>query len=512
MAAEGPPEPLSGARSSGAEVGRRFQTRLTVGLTTANVIGAVTVFVFLVFVLPTPREAAYDVEVLRVNALVFGVVGLVAVPIGIIWGRRLGGPVRTWLAEERRPRPEERALVLRTPLLNLRLTGALWAGAALVFTVLNSLYSARLGAIVGFGVALGGMTTCALVYLLAERIMREVTARALESGVPAEPAGPGVATRIMLAWALGTGIPLVGAALLTLFVLSGANVEPQQLAATVLFLCAIGLAVGLFAMRITARSVADPIESVRGALRAVEAGRLEEEVPVYDGSEVGLLQAGFNRMLEGLRERERLHDLFGRHVGEDVARRALDRGVELGGELRDCAALFVDLRGSTRLAAERPAPEVVELLNRFFGAVVEVVRAHGGWVNKFEGDAALCVFGAPIEQGNAAAAALAAARELQKRLREELPELSAGIGVSAGQAVAGNIGAAERYEYTVIGDPVNEAARLTELSKELGPGLLASEAIVAAAGNPEAARWRLEDEVVLRGRPGPTRLAVPSTA
>ena len=187
---------------------------------------------------------------------------------------------------------------------------------------------------------------------------------------------------------------------------------------------------------------------------------------VYDGSEIGQLQAGFNSMVDGLRERERIQDLFGRHVGEEVARAALEQGIELGGEVRDVAVLFTDVVGSTQLAAERPPEEVVELLNRFFAVVVEVVRKHGGWVNKFEGDAALAIFGAPTTLDDAAAAALAAARELAERLPKEVDGLEAAIGVSAGEAVAGNIGEESRFEYTVIGDPVNEAARLTELAKE----------------------------------------------
>ena len=107
-------------------------------------------------------------------------------------------------------------------------------------------------------------------------------------------------------------------------------------------------------MRITARSLAEPVESVREAQRKVRAGELEVEVPINDASEVGLLQAGFNQMVAGLRERDQLSDLFSRHVGEDVARRAVERGVELGGETRECAALFVDVVGSTTLAPDRP--------------------------------------------------------------------------------------------------------------------------------------------------------------
>jgi adenylate cyclase len=193
-------------------------------------------------------------------------------------------------------------------------------------------------------------------------------------------------------------------------------------------------------------------------------------------------------------------------VGEVVARWAIGGGLELGGELRDAAVLFVDVIGSTAFVAENDPRDVVEMLNRFFGTVVDVVTTYGGWVNKFEGDAALCVFGAPSEHPQAAAAALAAARELHRRLGRELDGLEAAIGLSAGPVVAGNIGAAQRYEYTVIGDAVNEAARLTELAKADGSRLLASEEIVRRAGGSELERWQLGDRLVLRGRTSATRV------
>ena len=191
---------------------------------------------------------------------------------------------------------------------------------------------------------------------------------------------------------------------------------------------------------------------------------------IYDASELGLLQAGFNDMVRDLSERQRLRDLFGRYVGEDVARRALERGTELGGQERDVAVLFVDLVGSTQLAATRPPAEVVHLLNEFFRVVVDTVGRHGGFVNKFQGDAALAIFGAPIEHPDASGGALAAARELHDELLPVIGSAEFGIGVSSGRAIAGHIGAQARFEYTVIGDPVNEAARLTELAKlEVGP-------------------------------------------
>jgi adenylate cyclase len=215
-------------------------------------------------------------------------------------------------------------------------------------------------------------------------------------------------------------------------------------------------------------------------------------------------------MAAGLEERERLRDLFGRHVGEDVVRSAMDgdgEGPSLGGEVRDVAVIFADLVGSTALAAERPPREVVRILNDFFKLVVEVTARHGGWVNKFEGDAALVVFGAPTDHADAPAAALRAARELHERM-DGMP-LRAGIGVSFGPAVAGNVGAEERFEYTVIGDTVNEAARLCELAKRREDCVLASMTAVESAEQRERHRWLDCDEVVLRGRSQPTRIAAP---
>jgi len=192
-----------------------------------------------------------------------------------------------------------------------------------------------------------------------------------------------------------------------------------------------------------------------------------------------------------------------------VARRALERGAELGGQERDVAVLFVDLVGSTQLAITRGPGEVVKVLNEFFNVVVDTVQKHGGFVNKFQGDAALCIFGVPIEHPDASGAALAAARELHDELLNELGQNDFGIGVSAGRAIAGHIGAQARFEYTVIGDPVNEAARLTELAKFEPGHVLASAVAVAGAPDAEALGWEVGEIKELRGRSTPTQLARP---
>src|SRR5690606_517116 len=128
-------------------------------------------------------------------------------------------------------------------------------------------------------------------------------------------------------------------------------------------------------------------------------------VPVYDGTELGQLQAGFNRMVEGLREREHLRDMFGRHAWREVAEAAADAEVAHGWEFRVASVRFVDLAVSTGFTQRRTPTEVVAMLNRFFGVVVDEVDARGGFVNKFIGDAVLAIFGAPVERPGHAASA-----------------------------------------------------------------------------------------------------------
>ena len=190
-----------------------------------------------------------------------------------------------------------------------------------------------------------------------------------------------------------------------------------------------------------------------------------------------------------MQERQRVNDLFGRYVGTEVAQRALKEKPELGGETRDVAVLFVDVIGSTGFATQREPQHVVQVLNEFFNQVVEAVHDNKGIINKFEGDAALAVFGAPLPLNDAAGHALAAARELRTKFQNI--ELEAGIGVAAGSVVAGHIGAKDRFEYTVIGDAVNQAARLTDLAKDTPGQVLTSAATLRQANEAEQRRWTM---------------------
>jgi class 3 adenylate cyclase len=151
---------------------------------------------------------------------------------------------------------------------------------------------------------------------------------------------------------------------------------------------------------------------------------------------------------------------------------------------------------------------VAAVLNDFFRIVVAQVDKREGLINKFQGDAALAVFGAPLPLADHATAALATARALSADLTA-LP-VDFGIGVTAGSVFAGNIGGESRYEYTVIGDPVNEAARLADVAKALPARTATSEAALEAADPSERSRWRSHGTVLLRGRREVTQVWLPS--
>ena len=485
----------------------RVQLLLTVLLLTANALGSAVVIALVMFVLPGPPP---DHRTLLINAVAVPSYMLLAVLVGTVWCTRYALRVTRWIPEGRQPTARDKRRALRLPLRLTLIQGLMWAVATALFTTWFGILNAEYIPLIGLTVGLGGLVTCTDAYLLTEFALRPIAARAMAGNPVRRPLAAGLLMRSVVFWALGSGVPVAGLMIAALLALAEKDTSATRLSVVILALGGCMLVFGGLLTYIAAKGVVSPVRSVRRALGAIEGGDLDAEVPVYDGTELGSLQAGFNRMAAGLRERERIRDLFGRYVGPDVAADALDRGVGLGGEERFAAVLFVDLVGSTELAATRPPGEVVDLLNRFLKIVVDEVTTRGGMVNKFAGDAALAVFGAPVELPDSASAALAAARAIGDRLRAA--DIVAGIGVAAGTAVAGTIGDERRYEYTVIGDPVNEAARLTELAKSYDGRLLASMDAVAAAGEPERARWTADDEVVLRGRTAPTRLAAPAVS
>lgn len=455
-----------------------------------NVAGAIVVFAYLTF---TGQSSVGDVQedAFRGGVLLGGYL-LVSGVAGAVLGIRQISTI-DWFVEGRTPTSRERTRSLELPGRFALLSLMAWIGGVLLFCGASIAVGDGASATLrtGVGVFLGGCTTSATCALLIERELRPVVAKVLGAGREIPRISLGVRRRIMVAWALGSGVPLMGIVV--------APIQPEESLTDLAVLAGIGLFSGGVLLGVATRSVSDRLAAVRTALARIQTGDLDVEVTVDEAGEIGTLQAGVNAMVQGLRERQVLADLFGRHVGADVARLALEDGVHLGGEQRDVSVLFVDVTGSTWLAATRAPTEVVAMLNSLFAIVVRVVEEEGGWVDKFEGDAALCVFGAPAPLGDHATHALRAARKLRDQVAIDL-----GIGVSSGVVVAGNIGSEARFEYTVIGDPVNEASRLTEEAKSRDGRVLASCRSVERAGHTERDCWVAAEIILLRGRPEPT--------
>ncbi|MCU1497413.1 MAG: Adenylate cyclase, partial [Acidimicrobiales bacterium] len=396
--------------ADGRRLVRRARLELFGALALANLIGAAIVFACITWVLPGSFDAQHTTRFIVVNAILGAAFGLLVLPAGIVWGEAWLRGGRRWIQEGRDPSEREVTAVLRAPMRLFLVHATCWLVAAFLFSLANGLISVDLVPRVAFTIALGGFMTSAFAYLLAERILRPLASEALSIRTVERPKLPGVVARTLVGWTLGTGVPFAGLAITAIFALAQGDATATQLAVTMLVLACVGLIIGWWVTVLGARAVADPVSSLRWGIGQISEGNLDARVEVYDGSVLGLLQAGFNDMAAGLEERERLRDLYGRQVGQDVADGTLDRGVELGGEVREVAVLFVDVVGSTRIASDRPAQDVVALLNRFFDVVVDEVHTHGGWVNKFQGDATLAVFGAPAAVDDAAGRALATAR------------------------------------------------------------------------------------------------------
>jgi class 3 adenylate cyclase len=485
----------------------RIQLILTTFVVIANLIGIGVAILVITVTFPVP--SIFDSTVLWITAIVTPAYIGSALIVGVIWATsRVINNVR-WAIEEREPTRADQRNTFFAPWRLTRVLLMLWGGGTALLTLLYGLQDTDYIPKVFLGISFPGIVVSASCYLFTEFALRPVAAQALEVGPPPRRFAPGIMGRTLTVWALGSGVPVLGILLAAIITLSLRNVSPTQFTVAVMILALFALVFGFILMWILSWLTATPVRVVRAALDRVAQGDLDTNLVVFDGTELGQLQRGFNSMVNGLRERERVRDLFGRHVGREVAAAAERDRPKLGGEERHVAVIFVDIIGSTQLVTSRRATEVVELLNRFFAVIVEEVDRHHGFVNKFEGDAALAVFGAPNHLDSPESEALAAGRAIARRIREEVPECDAGIGVAAGEAVAGNIGAFERFEYTVIGEPVNEAARLCELAKDAPSHLLASSDAVDTASEEERAQWTLGDTVTLRGHDEPTRLALP---
>lgn len=215
-----------------------------------------------------------------------------------------------------------------------------------------------------------------------------------------------------------------------------------------------------------------PIRRLGEMTKALGMGHFNHRVRINRHDEFGDLGSSFNRMAEDLEIKEKIKDSFGQYVTPEVVDMILNNPDMTKGSKIEATVLFVDIRGFTSLSEGKTPDLIVDLLNEYFARVTEVVNKNKGHINKFAGDEAVAVFGAPLPHPlhalSAVKAALGIQREMAKLNQEKRMgdiSLEAGVGINSGEMVAGSIGSEEKREYTVIGDSVNVSSRLTSLAK-----------------------------------------------
>jgi adenylate cyclase len=234
-------------------------------------------------------------------------------------------------------------------------------------------------------------------------------------------------------------------------------------------------------------TLTSPIEKLAGLIQHVARGdfNIKAKHLVKSHDEVGDLAAAFDNMTEGLKERDKVKNLFSKFHGSSVAEDLLKNDIGVGGQNKQVTVFFSDIRGFTSFSEQRTPEEVVQMLNEYFEVMVSIINRNHGVVDKFIGDAIMAVWGVPHSSGRDTQNAVKACLEMRKALLElnqkreskgQTP-LMIGMGLHAGPAISGTIGSSERMEYTVIGDTVNMTSRIESSTKAFGTDLLISEAV-----------------------------------
>jgi adenylate cyclase len=253
----------------------------------------------------------------------------------------------------------------------------------------------------------------------------------------------------------------------------------------------VGAATVAAASWVVGRNVREPLNQVIDATARIAEGSFDTRLHSQRTDEFGLMANHFDRMAEGLAEREVIRETFGRYVAPHVARKLLADGAHLGGAQVDITVLFTDLRSYSTVSEALPPNQLIQLSNTYLGRMQEAIDAEEGTVIEFLGDAILAVFGAPTPQEDHPARAVRCALAMRTILDELNAEADASglselwkqagvdrlahrVGIHSGPAIAGNIGSATRMKYAVLGDTVNIAARLEQLNKEHGTDVLVS--------------------------------------
>jgi adenylate cyclase len=241
---------------------------------------------------------------------------------------------------------------------------------------------------------------------------------------------------------------------------------------------------GMFLTLLVNRNLTLPFREILETLQAVRDGMFEKKVRVTSNDEIGYTGDVINQMADGLKERDLIKDAFGKYVAREIRDEVLSGRVPLDGEKKDVTILFSDLRNFTPLTESNEPKLVIKIMNSYFKEMAQAIQDQGGLILQFIGDEIYAVFGAPISRRDHPSRAFRASLEMSRRLvmlnrgfvERGWPSLEHGIGIHSGEALAANIGSPDRLSYLLVGDTVNLASRLQELTKEFGIEVILSSA------------------------------------
>jgi adenylate cyclase len=367
----------------------------------------------------------------------------------------------------------------------VRAMGANAVGLALLLIIVGAIAGASESRLVQYGIL--GAAFGAANLLIAAHSFVEAALRPVRVAIAGDTAIGDSLPRSRPTFAAWSSLSMIAAAFV--FAVTGAALAAvfDRVSEVPVLCVVIGcvMTVG-FAVPITVGAVFSPslrpIRDLAKGTERVAAGDYSQRLPVVQDDDLGALAASFNRMQAGLAERQRLQAAFGTYVDPALATRLLEQGDDIfTGERRQVTVMFVDVRDFTPFAEANTAEDTVARLNALFEIVVPAVVDAGGHVNKFLGDGALAVFGAPNDLADHADAAVSAAVLIHRLVGTRFGgDLRIGIGINTGLVIAGTIGGAGKLEFTLIGDTVNVAARVEQLTKTTGDSILLTHQVVDA--------------------------------
>ncbi len=439
-----------------------------------TVLLALPIYLFLSFIVVTFEKSGRYIEAAAFTTAAVLVLAYVMILPGV-GGSRL---FDRWAAgDQLNPARALRATYAWTRAAAFRVVGANAVMGALLFLVVGAIVSAPGSRLVQYMVI--GAVSGVSVILVGAHSFPEAAMRPVRAAIAGDTGIGDALPRPRPTFAAWSNVSMLTCAFA--FAVAGAMLAAvTDRASEVPVLCILiagGLTLG-FAVPITVgvgfSPSLQPIRDLATAAESVAAGDYGQRLPVVQDDDLGVLAASFNRMQAGLAERQRLQAAFGNYVDPALAARLLQQGDDVfTGERRQVTVMFVDVRDFTPFAEANSAEDTVARLNALFGIVVPAVVDAGGHVNKFLGDGALAVFGAPNDLADHADAAVKAAALIHRLVAERFGgTLRIGIGINTGKVIAGTIGGGSKLEFTLIGDTVNVAARVEQLTKTTGDTIL----------------------------------------